>query len=66
MRVLQAGGRRDLAAEALGVDRERHVAAEQLEGDRTVVPEVEGEVDRGHAATAQLAVEPVASAEGEA
>ena len=66
VRVLQAGGRRDLAAEALGVDRERDVAAEQLEGDRTVVPEVEREVHRGHAAAAQLALELVASAEGEA
>jgi hypothetical protein len=66
VRVLEAGRRRDLPAEALGVDRERHVAAEQLEGDRAVVPQVEGEVHGGHAAAAQLTIELVASAEGEA
>ena len=35
---------------------------EELEGDRAVVPEVVGEVHRGHAAAPELALEPVAAA----
>jgi hypothetical protein len=64
--MLEPRGGGDLAPEPLGVDRERHVAAEQLEGDGAVVPQVEREVHRGHAAAAQLAVELVTSSKGEA
>ena len=37
---------------------------QHLERDRPVVPEVAGEVDRGHPAAAELALEHVALAEG--
>jgi hypothetical protein len=37
---------------------------EDLEGDGAVVPEVAGQVDRGHAAAAELTLEPVAVGRG--
>jgi hypothetical protein len=37
---------------------------EDLQGDRTAVPEIAGEIDRGHAATAELALEHVAVGQG--
>ena len=37
------------------------LGVEHLERDRAVVPEVLGEVDRGHAAAAELALERVAA-----
>ena len=41
----------------------RELGVEDLEGDGAVVPEVAGEVDRGHAAAAELALEGVAAGE---
>ena len=58
--VLQPGGELDLALEPLGAERGGELGEEHLEGDRAVVPEVLGQVDRGHAAAAELALEPVA------
>ena len=43
--------------EPLGAERGGQLRAQHLEGDRPVVPEVVGEVDRGHAAAAQLALD---------
>ena len=58
--MLQPGGEPDLALEALGAERRGQLGMEHLERDRTVVPEVAGEIDRGHAAAAELALEHVA------
>ena len=54
----------DLAQEALGAERGGELGAEHLEGDLAVVLEVVGQVDRGHAAAPELALEHVAVAEG--
>ena len=41
------------------------LGAQDLERDRAVVPEVVGEVDRGHAAASELALEAVAVGQGD-
>ena len=64
--VLQAGGGLDLPLKPLRAERLRQVREEHLEGDRALVPQVVSEVDRGHAAAAQLTLEPVAVREGSA
>ena len=58
--MLEPGGEPDLALEALGAERGGELGMEHLERDRAVVPEVLGEVDRGHAPAAELALERVA------
>jgi UV DNA damage endonuclease len=40
----------EVSSEALGVDREAHLATQKLEGNVTVVAEVAGQIDGGHAA----------------
>ena len=62
--MLEPGGDADLALEPLGAERRGELRMEHLERDRAVVPEVLREVDRGHAAAAELALEPVAVGEG--
>ena len=62
--MLQPGGELDLALEALGAERGGELGMQHLERDRAVVLEVLGEVDRGHAAAAELALEAVAIGEG--
>ena len=59
--MLQPGGEPDLALEPLGPEGGGELGVEHLERDRAVVPEVLGEVDRGHAAAAELALERVAA-----
>ena len=54
----------DLALEALGAERGGKLGEEDLEGDGAVVAEVLGQVDDGHAAAAELALEGVAVGEG--
>jgi len=61
--VVEPGGEPDLPDEPLGAQRVRQLGMEDLQGDRTVVPEIAGEIDRGHAATAELALEHVAVTE---
>ena len=58
--MLQPGRVLDLAQEALGPERGGQLGVQHLERDRAVVPEVVGEVHRGHAAAPELALEPVA------
>ena len=58
--MLQPGGELDLALEALGTERGGELGMEHLEGDRPVVPEITGEIDGGHAAAPELALEAVA------
>ena len=58
--MLQPGGDLDLEQESLRADGGGELGVEHLEGDRPVVAEIVSQVDRGHAATAQLALEAVA------
>ena len=50
----------DLAAEPLAPERTRDLRAEHLEGNVSFLAEIAGEIDRGHAAPAELAHEPEA------
>jgi hypothetical protein len=62
--VLQAGGDPDLPEEPLGSERGGELGAQHLERDGPIVPEVVGEIDGGHAATAKLALDPIAIGQG--
>ena len=64
--MLQVGGVLDLAEEALGAEDGRELGAEDLEGDLAVVLQVVGQVDGGHAAAAELALDRVPVGEGSA
>jgi len=60
---LEPGGASDLPLEALGIEGGSEFWLEQLKRNLTFVLEVAGEIDRGHAPTSQLALEPIAIAE---
>ena len=62
--MLQVGGGLDLAQESLGADHGGELGAQHLDRDLAVVLEVVGEVDRGHAARAELALDAVAVGQG--
>ncbi|HET6576974.1 MAG TPA: hypothetical protein VFG66_01545 [Gemmatimonadales bacterium] len=62
--MLEPRGHADLPKKTFGAERGGELRAEELEGDGPVVTEVVGEVDQGHAAAAELAVEPVAAGKG--
>ena len=62
--MLQPGGEPDLAQEPLGAERGGELGVQHLERDLAVVLEVVREVDRGHAAAAELALERVAVGQG--
>jgi hypothetical protein len=59
VRVLEPGCQLDLTLEAFGTQRGRQLGMEHLQGDRTLVANVLGQIDRSHAATAELALDPV-------
>ena len=58
--MLEAGGDLDLPHKALGAERMGQLLVQDLEGDGPIVPEIVRQVDRGHAAPAELALEQVA------
>ena len=58
--MLEPGGDLDLAEEPLGAERGGELGPENLDGDFSAVPEVGGQVDHGHAALTQLALQRVA------
>ncbi len=58
--MLQPGGEADLAEEALGAEGGGELGMEDLERDGAVEPDVLGQVDRRHAAAAELALERIA------
>ncbi len=58
--MLQLGRELDLAQEALGAERGGELGAEHLERDQPLVPQVAREIDRGHAALPELALDGVA------
>ena len=62
--MLELGDDVDLAEEPLGAQRRGELGPQDLERDLAVVLEVVGEVDGGHAALAELALDAVAAAEG--
>ena len=64
MGMLQPCGSLDLGEKALGAEHGRQLRVEQLDGDFTTVAEVVGEVDGGHAAGTELALDPVAVRQG--
>ena len=64
MRVLEPGGEADLALEPLRPQRGRQLGVKDLEGDRPVVADVLGQVDRRHAPAAELPLDRVAAGEG--
>ncbi len=57
--MLEPGGELDLALEPVVAHAGGELRMEQLERHRPVVPEVAGEVDRGHAPAPELALERV-------
>ena len=60
MRVGQVGRDLHFAEKPLRSERGGEIRPENFEGNVPVVPEVVGEVDGGHAALAQFAVDPIA------
>jgi hypothetical protein len=62
--MLQAGGDPDLLKESLRSERGGELGAQDLERDGPIVPEIVGEVDRGHAAASELALDAVAIGQG--
>ena len=57
--MLQVGGDLDLGQEPLAAEHGGELGVQHLDGDLAAVPQVLGEVDRGHAALADLALEAV-------
>ena len=60
----EPSGDLDLAQEALGADGGSELGAQDLERDGPIVPEVAGEIDGGHAAASELALDAVAIGQG--
>src|SRR5690242_3469531 len=60
MRVLQAGGGGDLLDEPLGAQNGRQIGTEDFDRDLPPMTQVLGEVDGGHAAMAELTLDPIA------
>ncbi len=58
--MLEPRGELDLALEAVGADRGGQLGVQHLQGDGAVVADVADEVDGGHAAAAELALDGVA------
>src|SRR6476619_4916611 len=63
--MTQAGGDLDLAEEALGSDGAGQLRPEDLHGDRAVVLQVLSEVDGGHPAATELALDRIAVGKGD-
>jgi hypothetical protein len=62
--VLESGGETDLVQEPVWAEGSRELGTEYLERDRSVMTKVVREVDRRHAAPAELTLDPVAVGEG--
>jgi hypothetical protein len=62
--MLQAGAEPDFAEEAIGAQDLGQVGMDDLECDGPVVPEIVGQEDPGHAAAAQLTVDPETVGQG--
>ena len=64
VRMLEPGGDPDLAGEAVGAERRGELGAQHLHGHAAPVLLVLRQEDDGHAALAELALDPVGGAEG--
>ena len=64
VRVLEVGRDLDLGQKALGAHHRGQLWLEDLEGDLALVLQVVGQIDRGHPALAELALNVVAALEG--
>ena len=62
--VTERRGGLDLPEEPLGAERRAEFGPEDLDGDGAVVLEIAGEIDRGHPALAEFALDQVAAGEG--
>src|SRR2546426_3199280 len=62
--MLQLCREADLSEEPLGAEDGRKLRAEHLERDGAIVLEIAGEIDRGHATAAELALDRVTAREG--
>jgi hypothetical protein len=62
--VLKLGGDPDLAQESIGTDRGRELGTENLYGDRTLMPDIAGQVDGGHATLADQPLDGIAPFQG--
>jgi len=60
VRMLEPSSELDLPLEALRTQCGRELRVKNLQGNRTVVPEIVGEKYRGHAATPKLPLDEVA------
>ena len=54
----------DLALEPVSAELRGELGAQHLEGDRPLVPDVAREIDGGHAAAAELALDRITAGEG--
>ncbi len=59
MRMIQAGGQLDLSKKALAAERFREIGTQDFDRDFPAVLVVVGQVDRGHTARSELAVESI-------
>jgi hypothetical protein len=66
MGVLQAGDNFDFPKEAVGSERADYFRPKHLDRDLARMLQVPGEVDRGHAAATQLALDRIAVGEARA
>jgi hypothetical protein len=64
VRMLQAGGGPDLQEEPLRSERGSELGAQDLERDGPIVSEVAGEIDGGHAAASEFALDAIAIGQG--
>jgi hypothetical protein len=60
MGVLQIGGELDFLQKALRSEQRGELRMEHLDGDRTVVPMILCQVDRGHVPSPELTLDAVA------
>src|SRR5258705_277000 len=61
--MLKARHEPNLALEALRAEARRHLGMQHLQRDRPIVLQVMGQIDRGHAASPELALERIAVSE---
>lgn len=59
--MAQAGGKSDLSQESLAAEVMREFRVKHPDSDRTLVPEIAGEVHHRHPAAPQLALDDVAA-----
>ncbi len=62
--MVQLGGDADFAGEPLGAERMGELGVKDLDRHGAIVPKVVGEVDGGHTALSELALEAVAPGQG--